>query len=106
MFRKLDPAVEGCLSAKAEQYAIRFLCANDLLNVFSGYGKKVYLRSWFRVRLNRCYVRIYEDGLDSLFAESLETLGPAIIKFGGLANFDGAASKYQCLTNPFMSRRG
>ena len=92
---KLDTAVEGGLSAKRKQDAVRALLAYHLLHKVGGDGKEIYLVGKPLGGLHSGDVGVDEDSCNPLLLHGLEGLGTGIVKLAGLADLQRAAAQQQ-----------
>ena len=74
ILEQFHATVEGRLSTKGEQYAVRTLLGNDTLYEVCTDGLEIYLVGDAFGGLYRRYIRIYEDGLDAFFLEGFQGL--------------------------------
>ena len=85
-----DAAVEGGLASEGEEYAVRFFPGYDFLDEEWGDREEVDLVGYAFTGLDRCDVRVDQDGLYPLFPEGLERLGAGVVEFAGFAYLEGA----------------
>ena len=85
--------VEGGLSAESEQDAVRTLLLYDFFNEIWSHGQEINLVSETVGSLHGGDVGIDENGLYTLLLQSLQSLRAGIVKFAGLSNLEGTASK-------------
>ncbi len=90
---QLQAAVERCLSAEAEQDALRPFPLNHLGNERRLNGKEVNAVSQMLGCLDGGNVRVDEDNPQAFRRERLDRLGAGVIKFAGLADFQRARAE-------------
>ena len=85
--------VEGCLSTKGEQYAVRTFLGDDTLYEVCTDGLEIYLVGYAFGGLYRCDIRIDKDGLDTFFLQCFQSLRTAVVKFTCLTNLQGTTAE-------------
>ncbi len=94
---ELGAAVEGCLSAEGQQYAVGALFLDDFRNEMGGYGLEVHLVGYSFARLDGGDVGVYQNAANTFFAQGLECLRARVVEFSGLSDFECAAAKHEHL---------
>ena len=74
IFEKGNPAIEGSLTSKSQQNSVRFFLDDNLFNKEWSHGKKINpVGNIFR-SLDRCNIRINQDGFHILFLQRFQGL--------------------------------
>ena len=92
---ELDAAVEGRLASEGQHDALRTLAGYHLLDEERGDRQEIDVVGDALGGLHRGDVGVDENGLDALFAESLQGLAARIVELARLAYLEGARAEHQ-----------
>ena len=92
---ELHSAVQGRLASEREQYSLRLLLGDDLLDKVRSHGQEVDFVGHSLRRLHGGDVGVDQDRADSFLPERLEGLRTAVVEFSGLADLEGARTQDQ-----------
>lgn len=95
VFVQAYSAVEGCLSAKCEQYAVGAFFFYYFLDKQGCDRQKVYFVGKSFGCLYSSDIGIDQDSGDAFLLESLQRLRAGVVKFAGFADFQGSAPEEQ-----------
>ena len=92
---KGDAAVESRLTAERQEYTVRLFFCDYFFDELRRYGQKIDFVCDVFGSLNRCDIRVHENGFDTLFAEGFQCLRAGVVELTRLADFQGSRTKEQ-----------
>ena len=96
---QLYAAVQGGLSAKAQQDAVRTLLGNYFLHKERGDGQEVNAVGNTFAGLHSGNVRVNQDAVDTLFLQGFQGLTAGIVELAGFTDFQRSGTQEQYFLN-------